>query len=54
MIRCLSKFIHDEQGATAVEYALMSAFLALAIVTALTSLGTRLSSEYGEISGTLK
>jgi len=54
VIRCLSKFIHDEQGATAIEYALMCAFLAIAIVTAVTSLGTRLSSEFTEISGTLK
>lgn len=50
----LFRFLRDEQGATAVEYALLGSFLALAIVGGLTSLGTRLSSEFTEISSVLK
>jgi pilus assembly protein Flp/PilA len=47
-------FLCNNSGATAIEYALMSSLLALALVTILTNLGTRLSSEFSEISGTLK
>ncbi len=54
MPRLVLGFVADENGATAIEYALMSSLLALAIVTALTSLGTRLSGEFSEISAVLK
>ena len=50
----LVKFLRNELGATAIEYALLGSFLALAIVGGLTSLGTRLSSEFTEISSVLK
>ena len=36
----------DERGATAVEYALIMIFIALAIVASLTLLGTKLSQLY--------
>ncbi len=36
----------DERGATAVEYALIMIFVALAIVASLTLLGTKLSQLY--------
>jgi pilus assembly protein Flp/PilA len=48
------RFLADEAGATAIEYALMSSLIALALVGALTSLGKALSSEFGEVSGALK
>jgi pilus assembly protein Flp/PilA len=47
-------FAGDESGATAIEYALIASLIAVAIVGALTSLGTKLSSEFGEVSGYLK
>ena len=47
-------FVVDEQGATAIEYALLASLMALALVTVLTTLGTRLSQEFSEISGALK
>jgi pilus assembly protein Flp/PilA len=50
----LVKFISNDSGATAIEYALMGSLLALVLVTVLTNLGTRLSTEFGEISGVLK
>jgi len=49
----LSKFVGDEKGATAIEYALIASLIALAIVGALTALGGRLSSEFSEVSGAL-
>ena len=50
----LVKFISNDSVATAIEYALMGSLLALVLVTVLTNLGTRLSTEFGEISGVVK
>jgi pilus assembly protein Flp/PilA len=47
-------FLLDHSGATAIEYALMASLIGLALVTVLTHLGTRLSSEFSEISSALK
>ncbi len=47
-------FLSDNSGATAIEYALMTSLIALALVTILTNLGTRLSGEFSEISAALK
>ncbi len=54
MTKILKPFLADESGATAIEYALMSSLIALALVTALTSLGSRLSGEFSEVSAALK
>jgi pilus assembly protein Flp/PilA len=54
MIRAIKSFVDDEFGATAIEYALMASLIALALVAVLTHLGTRLSSEFSEISAALK
>jgi pilus assembly protein Flp/PilA len=47
-------FASDESGATAIEYALIASLIAIALVTILGSLGTRLSQEFSEISSALK
>ncbi len=54
MMRVIKTFLKNDTGATAIEYALLSSFLALALVTILTNLGTRLSAEFSEVSGALK
>ena len=54
MFNLLKTFANDQSGATAIEYALIASLIAVAIVGALTSLGTKLSSEFGEVSGYLK
>jgi pilus assembly protein Flp/PilA len=54
MRKHLGKFFVDERGATAIEYALMSSLIALAVIIALTNLGTRLSGEFSEVSAALK
>ena len=51
---CVANFFADQRGATAIEYALIASLIAVAIVGALTALGTGLSSEFGEVSGYLK
>ncbi len=43
----------DDRGATAVEYGLMVALIAVAIITAVTLLGTNLSNLFNTIATTI-
>jgi pilus assembly protein Flp/PilA len=54
MRRACKIFLSDDSGATAIEYALLTSFLAIAIIGGLTALGTRLSQEFSEVSAALK
>lgn len=40
----LARFVRDESGATAVEYGLIAALVAVAIIGGATALGTKLNS----------
>jgi pilus assembly protein Flp/PilA len=46
----LINFFKDEEGATAVEYGLMVALIAVAIITTVTALGTNLDAKFGSVS----
>jgi pilus assembly protein Flp/PilA len=48
------KFLSDEQGATAIEYGLIAAGIALAIIAVVNGLGTSLNSNFTSISTSLK
>ncbi|MBV8661732.1 MAG: Flp family type IVb pilin [Hyphomicrobiales bacterium] len=54
MIKSIKSFIANESGATAIEYALIASLIAVAIIGALTALGTKLSSEFNEVTTNLK
>ncbi len=54
MLLISKRFLGDESGATAIEYALLGSLIAIVLVAVLTSLGLALSSEFNEISGALK
>ncbi len=54
MKNLISRFVKDESGATAIEYGLIAAGIAIAIITAVNSVGTALSTEFGKISTSLK
>lgn len=43
MKNALTKFLQEEDGATAIEYGLIAGLIAVVIITALTSIGTNLS-----------
>jgi pilus assembly protein Flp/PilA len=43
--------IDSERGVTAIEYGLLAALIALAIIVAVTLLGTNLSSTFNTIAG---
>lgn len=46
----LLKFVHDETGATAIEYALIAAATGLALVATLPLISTNLSSLYSSLA----
>jgi pilus assembly protein Flp/PilA len=47
-------FLGDESGVTAIEYALIAALIAVAIIGAVTTVGTNITTVFGEISAQLK
>jgi pilus assembly protein Flp/PilA len=53
MIRKLVNFIKDEEGATAVEYAIMAGLIAAVIITAVTILGENVDQTFTDIAGVL-
>ena len=46
----IKSFIHDEEGVTAIEYALLAALIALAIVVGAGALGKGLSDFFADIA----
>ncbi len=46
----IARFATDESGATAIEYGLIAALIAVGIIAAATTLGGSLSSLFGRIS----
>ncbi len=54
MKRIVSKFLADESGATAIEYGLIAAGIALAVITVINGLGLKLSTKFTAINTSLK
>ncbi|MBN9061040.1 MAG: pilus assembly protein [Rhizobiales bacterium 65-9] len=50
MSKLFARFANDESGATAVEYGLLAGLIALVIIGAVTTLGTRLSTIFTTIT----
>jgi pilus assembly protein Flp/PilA len=46
----IARFANDESGATAIEYGLIAALIAVGIIAAATTLGGSLSGIFGQIS----
>ena len=44
-----ARFMKDESGATAIEYGLIAALIAVAIITGATTLGSNLNSKFDSI-----
>ncbi len=49
----LKRFVKDESGATAIEYGLIAALIAVAIIGALTSLGTNITGRFDTIAASV-
>ena len=52
--KVFSKFLSDESGATAIEYGLIAAGIALAIIAVVNGLGTTLNTKFDSINTSLK
>ena len=50
MLSIIMKLFRDESGATAIEYALIAALVAVAAVAAMTSVGTSLSTTFNDVA----
>jgi len=50
----LTRLLEDEQGATAIEYAIMATGIALAIVSVVGGIGLKLGTFFSEVSAGLK
>jgi pilus assembly protein Flp/PilA len=54
MSTILSRFINDESGATAIEYGLIVALIAVVIITAVTTVGTKLNTSFTTVGTSLR
>jgi pilus assembly protein Flp/PilA len=54
MTNLFSRFVRDESGATAIEYGLIAALIAVVVIGAVTSVGTNLSTTFNSVAGSVK
>ena len=54
MTNLFSRFVRDESGATAIEYGLIAALIAVVIITGLTTVGTNLNAKLNSIATSLR
>jgi pilus assembly protein Flp/PilA len=54
MLRHLTAFLSDQSGATAIEYGLIAAGIAVAIIATVAALGTQLNTTFSSVSSSLK
>jgi pilus assembly protein Flp/PilA len=53
MKKAIMNFLRDEEGVTAIEYGLIAALIAVAIIGTVTLVGTSLQGTFGEVSTAL-
>ena len=53
MLAHFGRLLRDESGATAIEYGLIAALIAVVIIVAITAVGTSLSSTFTNIANNL-
>lgn len=49
----INKFFNDEDGATAIEYGLIAALIAVAIIAALQAVGSNLQATFNNVASSL-
>jgi pilus assembly protein Flp/PilA len=54
MTKLISNFLRNESGATAIEYGLIAALIAVVIIGAVQVVGTSLNSTFTTVSGSVK
>ena len=50
----IRKMLKNEKGATAIEYGLIAALIAVAAIGAMSSIGTKLTNTFNKVSGNLE
>ena len=50
----LRRFLNDESGATAIEYGLLAALIAIGILAGITAVGDNMATMFDDTAGTLK
>ena len=50
MSKFVTRFLKDESGATAIEYGLIAALVAVVLVTAIGAMGTKLSGTFQNVA----
>jgi pilus assembly protein Flp/PilA len=53
MSKILARFVKDESGATAIEYGLIAALIALAIMVGAGAVGTNIGDKFNDIASEL-
>ena len=53
-MKTIRRFLADESGATAIEYGLIAAGIALAIIAVVNGIGTKLNTKFASINTSLK
>lgn len=53
MHQFLNALLRDDKGATAIEYGLIAALIAVAIITAVTAVGTNLTTTFNSVATAL-
>lgn len=53
-MKSIRKMLKNDKGATAIEYGLIAALIAVAAIGAMSSLGTKLGTTFNGVSGNLK
>jgi pilus assembly protein Flp/PilA len=53
MKNLFTRFVADESGVTAIEYGLIAALIAVIIIGAVTTVGSRLSTTFSTVAGSL-
>jgi pilus assembly protein Flp/PilA len=54
MSSLIVRFLKDECGATAIEYGLIAALISVAIISVVTTMGTKLNTTFTSVAGALK
>ena len=53
-MKTIQRFIANESGATAIEYGLIAALIAVVVIGAVSAVGTGLSGTFNTVSGSVK
>ncbi|MGV3768857.1 MAG: Flp family type IVb pilin [Sphingobium phenoxybenzoativorans] len=52
-MKSIRKFMKNNKGATAIEYGLIAALIAVAAITAMSNLGTKLTNTFSKVANNM-